>query len=103
MKCFNCQKEIENKKIHFKDYCDFCDFDLHICKNCKHYFLGKPNDCELLDIEAVLDKEKNNFCEHFTIGNNKKDTYKTKKDVSKKLFSDDDDEEDDVDFNSLFK
>ncbi|NGX56228.1 MAG: hypothetical protein K1060chlam5_00465 [Candidatus Anoxychlamydiales bacterium] len=105
MKCFKCKKQIDlqNKKIGFKDYCDYCDFDLHICKNCKNYSIGKPNDCYIPNIDIVLDKEKNNFCEYFEPNNQIKEKKSSKKDIEKKLFSNSDDEDDNIDFDSLFK
>jgi hypothetical protein len=64
-KCLSKQNE-ENKKIGFRDTCSKCGFDLHVCKNCRHYAEDKPNDCNIFDIEPVSDKEKFNFCEEFS-------------------------------------
>ncbi len=88
--CYKCKSKLDlpNKKIGFRQTCQVCFADLHVCKNCKHYCIGKPNDCNVPNTEFVSDKEKNNFCEDFEI-NQKVDTQnKTKEDISKKLFKD---------------
>lgn len=104
MYCHKCKKKLDlpSKKIGFKETCFFCEADLHVCKNCKYYSIGKPNDCLVPNTEFISDREKNNFCEDFKI----KDTldsenFKSKKDISKKLFDDDDNS--DNSFDSLFK
>ncbi len=106
MYCHKCKKKLElpNKKIGFKDRCFFCEADLHVCKNCRFYSIGKPNDCLASNTDYVSDREKYNFCEEFSF----KDTLnqqhlKSKKDIAKKLFDDIDDIDLDKDFDSLFK
>ena len=107
MNCYKCKKKLDllNNKIGFKEYCPHCLTDIHVCKNCKFYIPGKPNDCYIPDIDKVLDKEKNNFCEEFSIKTNfKSQSYKSKKDIEKSIFKDSDDNDDNTtDFNSLFK
>jgi hypothetical protein len=104
--CYKCKKEpdLPNKKIGFKQTCEFCLTDLHACVNCKYFSLGKPNDCLIPNTEHVMDREKNNFCEEFKIKEDlNQDTKKDKKEISRKLFKDDGDQDDKRDFNSLFK
>ena len=104
MQCYKCKNKLDfaNKKIGFKYTCPFCETDLHVCKNCKYYEVGKPNDCIVPNTEYVNDREKNNFCEDFVFIKKLDDpSFKTRKDVSKKLFKDDDDEN--KSFDSLFK
>jgi len=106
MQCYKCKNKLdfEKKKIGFKQICPFCERDLHVCKNCKYYEVGKPNDCLVPNTEYVSDREKNNFCEEFVFREKLNDTnYKTKKDVSKKLFKDDEDDDKKTNFDSLFK
>ncbi|OGN61336.1 MAG: hypothetical protein A3F40_01385 [Chlamydiae bacterium RIFCSPHIGHO2_12_FULL_27_8] len=96
MICYKCKKDLNlvNNKIGFKEYCQNCLTDLHVCKNCKFYKVGKPNDCNILDVEKVVDKEKNNFCDEFSKSDNFSDVnYKSKKDIGKKLFKNFDDED----------
>ena len=86
--CYKCKKNLDiGKKIGFKECCSFCFSDLHVCKNCKHYKVGKPYDCNIPGIDPVIDKEKNNFCEEFEINENPNFEKKhQKKDIAKKLF-----------------
>ncbi|MFA6119048.1 MAG: hypothetical protein WCT85_06745 [Parachlamydiales bacterium] len=107
MHCYKCNKKLNlpSKKISFKETCPFCQADLHVCKNCRHYVIGKPNDCNILNIDLVQDKEKNNFCEDFSFKDKlEKQIYKSKGEISKKLFKNsDDDSPPNNSFNSLFK
>ncbi|NGX28136.1 MAG: hypothetical protein K940chlam1_00311 [Candidatus Anoxychlamydiales bacterium] len=107
MHCFKCKNKLDlpNKKIGFKEMCPFCEADLHVCKNCKYYLVGKPNDCLVPNTEFVSDREKYNFCEDFSIKENLLDesNNKTKKDISKKLFKDIEEDDENKNFDSLFK
>lgn len=105
MFCYKCKSKLDlvNKKISFRQTCPVCFADLHVCLNCKHYAIGKPNNCNVPNTEFVADRGKNNFCEDFEIKNCDNSNTKTKKDVSKKLFKDDDDDSDRKSFDSLFK
>jgi len=91
MLCYKCKKKIDlpDDKIKFKDRCEYCDSYLHVCKNCKYYSPGKPNDCSILGTEYVTDKEKYNFCEEFKYNETPLEEKKlTKEEISKKLFKD---------------
>lgn len=107
MICFKCKTEIDlsGKKVGFRDTCDACGTDLHICKNCKYYFPGKPNDCLVPNTEYVTDREKFNFCEDFSPQNVSKNfDFLKKEDIAKKLFKDSDGEDDFPNsLDSLFK
>jgi predicted RNA-binding Zn-ribbon protein involved in translation (DUF1610 family) len=69
MYCWKCNSKLEfsEKKISFRAECPKCSADVHVCKNCRFYSLGKPNDCLIPDIDKVVDKEKNNYCEEFSM------------------------------------
>ena len=88
MHCFKCKKKLDiESKIGFKQTCPFCDHDLHICKNCKFYYPGKPNECIIPNSEFVADREKYNFCEDFKFRNDSdKKSSPSIKDIEKKLF-----------------
>jgi hypothetical protein len=107
MICFKCKTSIDlsEKKIGFRDACETCGTDLHVCKNCKYYFPGKPNDCLVPNTEYVSDREKFNFCEDFAPQNLSKSPLSLKKeDIAKKLFKDNDNDDDfPSSFDSLFK
>jgi len=108
MFCFKCKNKLDlpSKKISFRQTCAICLTDLHVCKNCKHYIIGKPNDCNVLNTAYVSDKEKYNFCEDFEFKENldTQNKTQTKKNIAKKLFKDSkDDESENTSFDSLFK
>jgi len=56
-------------KIGFRATCPHCEIDLHVCKNCRYYALGKPNDCLVPGTEFIRDREASNFCEEFKVKN----------------------------------
>lgn len=105
MFCWHCKKKIElpNKKVGFRAVCENCGFDLHVCKNCKYFSIGKPNDCSIPNVDFVKDKEKNNFCEDFKAKIELDEEKNSNiEDVNKKLFKDSTSFIK-KDFNSLFK
>lgn len=64
MFCWKCNFTID-KKISFHSVCEKCDNDLHVCKMCKFFLEGKPNNCLVPNTEPIYDREKNNLCEDF--------------------------------------
>ena len=68
MRCFHCHKEYKLTlgKLGFRETCSQCGRDLHVCKNCRHYIPGKPNDCNVPGTEPIKDREIMNFCEDFS-------------------------------------
>ena len=85
-------------KIGFRAACPHCSSDQHVCKNCRYYSPGKPNDCLVPGTEPIRDREASNLCEEF------KPLIPAKappvSDAAKKLFGV---PEKKRDFNSLFK
>ena len=66
--CWKCLREIDvGRKVSFRAACLHCQADLHVCKNCRFYCPGKPNDCLVPGTEYVRDREAANFCEEFAI------------------------------------
>ena len=66
--CFNCSTEIsldDSQHVGRRDECSKCGWDLHVCKNCKHYDTSAYNECRETQAERVLDKDKSNFCDYF--------------------------------------
>lgn len=75
MQCWNCGAKLEigpTDKVSFRATCEVCLADLHVCKNCKFYQPGRPNDCLMPGTEYVRDRTKNNLCEEFSILGQKK-------------------------------
>ena len=70
MSCWNCNRDLNlpnSKKLSFRAACDACGADLHSCINCKYYSKGRPNDCAVPGTDFVRDRERNNFCEEFSV------------------------------------
>jgi hypothetical protein len=91
MYCWKCQSKIDlpERKVGFHAQCEKCGYDLHVCKNCKYYYPGKPNDCSHPDTLFVSDKEKNNFCEDFSPLEKKVETKASSRETSQRLFGED--------------
>ena len=105
MICYKCKFKIDltGTKLKFRDTCDNCGVDLHVCRNCKYYLVGKPNDCIVPNTEYIADREKFNFCEDFVPIEKEKEKPLDKTDISKKLFGEDNDGDSPSSFDSLFK
>lgn len=54
-----------SNKIFFRDLCNECGRELHICRHCRFYKPGAYRDCAETIAEEVKDKERMNFCEYF--------------------------------------
>ena len=67
MNCWKCKKAISDipVKIGFRATCIHCEADIHVCKNCRYYSTGKPNDCMIPGTDPIADKEQSNLCEDF--------------------------------------
>lgn len=67
MNCWKCCKQISEEpiKIGFRATCHHCEIDLHVCKNCRYFSPGKPNDCAVPGTDYIRDREAFNFCEEF--------------------------------------
>jgi hypothetical protein len=65
--CWKCSKLVSETeiKIGFRAACLHCSSDLHVCKNCRYYAIGKPNDCLVPGTDPIRDREAANFCEEF--------------------------------------
>lgn len=65
--CHKCGAEwvSEQKRPHFKAYCEGCSAYLHCCKNCKYHDLSAPNQCYIPNTETVADRSKMNYCDEF--------------------------------------
>lgn len=90
MKCWKCQADITStfQKIGFRETCSGCGSWLHVCKQCKNYQPGRPNQCMIPDTEFVSDRESANYCEEFSACLKDKIETKSMKEVQKKLFED---------------
>ena len=68
MFCQACQTEIPlaaGESVGFRDACDRCRSDLHICLNCAHHDSAIYNECREPNAERILDRDRANRCEYF--------------------------------------
>lgn len=66
--CYSCGKAIEGgDTIGRQEVCPHCRSDLHCCLNCRLYDEYAHNKCREPSADWVSDREKNNFCEFFTL------------------------------------
>ncbi len=71
MTCWKCGANIDlapAARVGTRDVCPSCDFDLHSCRNCRHYDPAKHNQCVETQAEWVRDKEASNYCDYFSPG-----------------------------------
>ena len=69
MSCFACGAPVElasGARVGFRDACDRCGHDLHVCRNCRHHDPAAYNECREPQAERVSDRERANRCEWFT-------------------------------------
>jgi len=102
MDCWKCNKTISEDPIQigFRAVCRHCDVDLHVCKNCRYFYPGKPNDCLVPGTDFVRDREASNLCEEFKLKIALQNPNFTK--LERKIFNDDDLPQK-KDFKDLFK
>ena len=84
--CWKCRRPLEGGKILFRATCPHCDADLHVCKNCRYYAIGKPNDCAIPGTEPIRDREAANFCEEFAPRKDSSSPPSSDKSKAEKLF-----------------
>jgi hypothetical protein len=68
LRCYRCGTSLLALTLPLsrRDLCPDCSVELHVCRMCRYYAPGKPDDCSEDDAEAVRDKAAANFCEFFT-------------------------------------
>jgi len=77
MGCFSCSAAVElaaGERIGFRDTCDKCDADLHVCLCCIHHDSNAYNQCRESNAEWVSDRERANRCDYFTYGDRSHDS-----------------------------
>lgn len=51
-----------------RDECPKCGADVHACRNCRHYDRLAYNECREPQAEVVREKDRANFCDHYSPG-----------------------------------
>lgn len=68
MRCHACQTRIElgpGRPLGFREECEQCGADLHVCLNCAHHDPEAYNGCRESSAERVLDRDRANRCDYF--------------------------------------
>ena len=66
--CYNCGSELSIDGVVGRSLeCPSCAKPVRCCKNCRFYQPGAHWDCRETIPEAVLDKERANFCDYFKL------------------------------------
>lgn len=65
--CYKCHtvSSSPGSQVGLREECS-CGADLHICLNCTHYDSTSYNECKEPVAERVRDKDRSNFCDHFS-------------------------------------
>ena len=64
-KCWHCGRPLEKADYGRENSCLGCGKATRVCRNCRRYAHGRPNDCEEPMAERVTDKQRANFCDWF--------------------------------------
>ena len=64
-KCWHCGRPLGQADYGRENSCLGCGKATRVCRNCRRYAPGRPNDCEEPMAEAVKEKERANFCDWF--------------------------------------
>ncbi len=66
--CFKCNNEIDFERIKMQrtDACPHCGQDMQCCRNCEYWDPGAHNQCREHITEYITDRERSNYCSHFT-------------------------------------
>jgi len=68
-RCHACGADYDaTERVGFRDVCERCDADLHVCLNCRFHDPGAANACREEQAETVVEKNRANRCEWFQPG-----------------------------------
>lgn len=63
--CWSCGGRLVAVDYQREGECPHCRKQTHVCRNCRFYEPGRPNDCQEPIAEPVRDKQRANFCDYF--------------------------------------
>ena len=66
--CFKCSRELHlpSGPVSRSAECS-CGADVRVCMNCLHYDRSAYNECREPQAERVLDKDRRNQCDYFSL------------------------------------
>lgn len=70
VKCFKCGAELNfppGTRVGRAESCSSCRSEVRVCYNCVHYDKSSYNECREPMAERVLDKDRSNFCDYFSL------------------------------------
>ena len=68
MQCHACRQQValaSGESVGYRDACDRCSADLHVCLNCAHHDPTAYNECRESSAERILDRDRANRCDYF--------------------------------------
>lgn len=68
MRCHACHAPVElgpGERVGFRDCCDRCGADLHVCLCCAHHDPSAYNECREPGSEHVSQRDRANHCDWF--------------------------------------
>ncbi len=68
--CWACGEKLSASQYQREGECPSCRKQTHVCRNCRFYEPGRPNDCQEPIAEPVRDKDRANFCDYFEPSSN---------------------------------
>ena len=63
--CWSCGHRLAAVDYQREGECPACRKQTHVCRNCRFYEPGRPNDCQEPVADAVTEKQRANFCDYF--------------------------------------
>ncbi len=64
--CQACGRAFEvRERVGFREECEGCGADLHVCLNCDFHDPGAHNECRESQADPVAEKARANRCEWF--------------------------------------
>ena len=69
LQCHACGKELSLPpgNVGRGEECVHCGADVRVCLNCRHYDPQSYNECAEPMAERVVDKDRRNFCDYFSL------------------------------------
>jgi len=64
--CNKCFTVTETERVGFRESCESCDEDLHVCLNCEFYDEGSYNECKEVGADRITVKDRSNLCDFFS-------------------------------------
>lgn len=67
LRCWKCGVSLADYSLPLRriEECRACRAELHVCRMCEFYDVGKAKHCRETIADEVKDKERANFCDYF--------------------------------------